>query len=318
MRRTISTSIILVSLLPACGDDRPAPPVDAGSDAGFDAGSDAGPQPSTLFGPCLIDAQCPGEGGFCRLATDGWPGGYCTLPCVDRAPCDDGIRYNHCLEGADGSGSFCEQRCLNGYDCERPGYTCVGDFGGGAGSCIGVCASDEECGPGAECNEWGGSCVAPGASPTVGSETGGVCAEDGDCLSGDCILSHSGGSATGWNLGYCIGSCILPLGYNTNTFFAGDALPAGTCSGAAVCYPNGSLTHGDLGVCLSSCSSNADCRVEDGYECVQEVPLTSGDISRYTNGVCLPISCRYDPCPTGFMCQTISSSSGTRWVCEKQ
>src|SRR5690606_33578722 len=76
----------------ACGD---TPNLDAGP-------PDAGPplMPSELFGPCQEDWQCPGEGAICRRATDGWPGGYCTVPCEDRTPCDFNGVYHHCVTRA--------------------------------------------------------------------------------------------------------------------------------------------------------------------------------------------------------------------------
>ncbi len=318
-RRAFAPLALSLLLCSACGDDGGrTTDADAGFDAGMivvDAGFDAGPpEPSELFGPCVTDEQCPGDGAFCRKPEDGWPGGYCTLPCADRGPCDDGFRFNHCLEQADGSGMFCEQRCLNGADC-RDGYTCVGDFGGGAGMCVGLCDEDADCEPGGECNEWASTCVAAGESPTTGSETGGPCTDDDGCMSGNCIPPYDPGFS-GWANGYCISGCILPMGYNTNTFFSGDALPQGTCAGDAVCFPNGSYTRGDLGVCLAGCTTDADCRADEAYYCLKDIDLPSGDTSHYTRGVCLPMSCQSDPCPSGFSCRTLPTSSGTIYRCE--
>src|SRR5690606_5864553 len=110
----------------------------------------AGPplMPSELFGPCQEDWQCPGEGAICRRATDGWPGGYCTVPCEDRTPCDFNGVYHHCVTRAGETQSYCERRCLNGIDCGRTAYTCAGELPPSGGLCIGVCASDDECGAG--------------------------------------------------------------------------------------------------------------------------------------------------------------------------
>lgn len=299
----------------ACGDDDRAAPVDAGpiaidSGPAIDAGFDAGLEESYLFGPCVVDEQCPGAGAFCRGPEEGYPNGQCTVPCPggDRGPCDDGFRYNHCLEQEEGSGFFCEFRCLNGVDCGRDNYTCVGSFDSmGAGTCIGICSADEECGGTAECNAWSGSCVAPGEVPTEGEETGGPCTENGDCLSDDCIQPYDPGFS-GWPDGYCLGYCILPMGYNTNTFYSGETLPQGTCSGDSICFPNGSYTRGDLGVCFDGCTVDADCR--EAYYCLRSIDLPSGGTSRYTNGVCLPLDCGTTACPTGFTCRSLRTSSG--------
>ena len=141
-RAALALALALAGL-GGCGDDDGS--VDAGRDAGAaDAGRDAGPPdaggPSYLFGPCTRDDQCPGPDGFCRESTmEGWHGGFCTRPCVppDRGLCDDGVIFNHCVEQEDGSG-ICEQRCENGVDCMRTGYTCqgLGAFPGGTGLAI--------------------------------------------------------------------------------------------------------------------------------------------------------------------------------------
>ncbi len=326
MRAPFACSLVSILVAAtACGDSRP-PPTDGGSDGGVlvvDSGSDSGQHdagPSYLFGPCTTDDQCPGPDEVCRTAADdGWAGGFCTRTCMppDRGPCDDGVIYNHCLEQTDGSGSYCEQRCLNGVDCMRDGYTCVGDFGGGAGMCVPICSSDEECGGGTQCNPWAGTCVPSGGVPT-NAVHGDPCTANADCRSEQCLLERStAGTPTGWNGGYCYGPCILPNGYNTNTFFDGTALPQGTCPEGDVCFVNGSYTRGDLGACLHGCATDADCRGAEGYSCLKDFDLPSGGTSSYTNGVCLPIDCNVDDCPTGYMCQSVATASGTRYVCER-
>ena len=308
----------------ACGDDDRTASPDAGPsgiDAGpeIDAGFDAGLEESYLFGPCVVDEQCPGDGAFCRTPDEGYPNGQCTVPCPggDRGPCDDGFRYNHCLEQEDGSGFFCEYRCLNGADCGRDSYTCVGSFDSmGAGTCVGVCSADEDCGGTAECNVWSGNCVAAGEVPADGSETGGECTEDADCKSNDCLQPYAPGFS-GWVDGYCLGYCILPVGYNTNTFYDGETLPQATCAGDSICWPGaGSYGRGDLGVCLDGCTTDADCREDDAFYCLKSIELAGGT-STYTNGVCLPLDCADRACPTGFTCQSLSTSSGTIRRCER-
>lgn len=317
-------AMLLLLLVAGCdqNDRTPTADTDAGWDAGsqveVDAGWDAGPEPSYLFGPCTVDEQCPGAGAFCRKSEEGWPQGYCTVPCEDRGPCDDGFRYNHCVEAQDESGKFCELRCLNGADCSRDGYTCVGmgSFDrAGSGICIGLCDEDTDCEPGGECNEWAGACVAVGETPTEGSETGGPCADDEGCLGGNCLAPYTTGF-TGWAGGYCMTQCILPMGYNTNTFYSGDALPPGTCAGDSVCFPNGSYTRGDVGVCLRECTTDADCRQDEGYTCLKEYGLPSGDTATYTNGVCLPMDCQSTACPVGYECRMLASGSSYVYRCE--
>lgn len=315
---------LAIGVVPAlgCGDDSggsDAGPADTGADA-FDAGTDSGPPPmSTLFGECVVDEQCPGAGAFCRLPTDGYPLGSCTLPCADRTPCDDGVVFNHCLPDPLGEStqSVCLEKCLNTQDCLREGYACFGIEGAAEGVCLGFCTSDEECGEGAECNEHSGDCLPTGTVPTGLSATGEMCAGNDDCLSGSCLLETSAGAPTGWNGGYCLGACLLPMGYNTNTFFSGDAYPTEQCADAQVCYPVGSLTRGDPGVCVSVCDTDADCREDEGYACDKTVGLSDGSTKTFTNGVCFPINCAERTCPTGYECVGVGSGADRRNVCQR-
>lgn len=323
----------------ACGDDDgptmdpdlgpadlgPAPDPDLGMEAP-DAGPadepdafDAGPplEMSETFGPCQEDWQCPGEGAVCRRGEAGWPEGFCTIPCVDRLGCDFLGTYHYCLAAADGSGSFCERKCVNGVDCERPGYTCISGNDDGNLVCIGLCSEELTCGAGAECNPDSASCVAEGSLPTEASRVGQVCENDESCLSGRCIEAANATTPSGWNGGYCYGFCILPLGYNTNSFFGPeDRLPRGTCPEGNICYPAaGSLTRGDLGVCFAGCETDDDCRRDEGYGCLKSFGLASGDVRNLDNGVCVPIDCAETDCPTGYTCMRIRTTSGTSDVC---
>jgi hypothetical protein len=280
--RPFARAAILFSALlalGACGDDDDAPP--PAPDAGA---PDLGPQPSTLFGPCVVDSQCPGEGAVCRRGVDGFPKGMCTRPCLDRTQCDDGITYHHCLP--DGSGdTFCAQRCLNGLDCGRNAYTCEGEYPPSGGRCIGICGSDADCGADAECDEASGRCVAVGTPPRSGGSYGASCDGDADCATGLCL----GGPGSSLEGGYCVSYCILPAGYNSNDLFAGDTLPSGACGDDAVCFPAiNTQAEGDLGACFDGCQTNADCRVGEGYECRRTFGLSSGDSKTFMNGVCLP------------------------------
>jgi hypothetical protein len=234
--------------------------------------------PSRIFGACVEDSQCPGgEEAFCRGPEDGYPGGYCTIACDDRTACDDGSVYNHCLTLAGATSSTCERRCRNGSDC-RDTYSCAilrtTPEGMAEGVCIPVCASDADCGS-AHCNTYSGRCGT--GVPTSGGETGDPCTSAAQCRSGSCRAE-----STGFVGGYCDGPCRLPAGFNTSDFFGGDELPAGNCPGAAVCIPGNQYGEGDLGTCLASCTSSADCR--PGYGC-QQNPTGS---HAFTNGFCVP------------------------------
>jgi len=275
-----TTTLTLLLLLAACGDD--ASPVDAGAIPEVDGGApDAGSAPSYLFGPCVSDAQCPGADGVCRGPEEGYPQGYCTRPCEDRTPCDDGVVYHHCVQGEDGE-SWCEQRCLNGADCGRSPYTCVGELPPSGGVCVAYC-SEGDCGAGAECNPWSGQCGRAGSRPETGGVTGDPCAGAEDCRSGVCLTEET----NGWPGGTCVGVCLLPAGFNTNNIWAEDALPRATCPDEdSVCFPEGSAqARGDPGLCLPACESADDCR--SGYTCRLSFEISSG-VRTFARSFCVP------------------------------
>ena len=295
-------SVSLLLTLVACGS--PSGDADAGS---LDAHV---LPPSELFGPCEEDSQCPGEGAICRRDDDGYPRGYCTLPCDDRTPCDAFGSYHHCtqLEGQDRS--YCEQRCLNGIDCGRTSYTCVGELPPSGGVCLGVCFDDAHCSEGYECERYSGRCYPAGTAPTTGAETGAPCDDDDACRSGICATPlGEGGVPTGYVQGMCVGRCLMPAGWNSNTLYDGDVLPPGTCPGNTVCFPAGNtLSEGDLGNCLPSCTGDSDCR--PGYQCANAFQLTMGPVS-FDNGVCRPIDCSMTDCPSGYQCVQVGRADGS-------
>lgn len=309
MLQRLSVAFLAAAHLVACDGGDPA-------DGGIPL-EDAGPplEPSELFGPCVEDWQCPGEGAICRTAADGYPSGFCTVPCEDRTPCDARGVYHHCLLREGEEQSYCERRCLNGIDCGRDAYSCTGELPPSGGLCIAVCSTDAQCGDGFACNTYTGQCV-EGDVPTTGAVTGEACGSPDDCRSGQCVTEvNDAGVPTGWVGGYCAGNCILPSGFNNNDFFAGDALPQGTCPGDAVCLPAGDgQARGDLGRCYDQCAADGDCR--PGYTCLTEIGLASGAVSVYTNGLCVPDDCGAAGCPSGYTCVSVTGSDGRpRNVC---
>lgn len=238
---------------------------------------------SEMYGPCVIDAQCPGEGAVCRPNVDGFPGGYCTVPCDDRTPCEGlGTQNNHCVQLTGEDRAYCEVNCVNGRDCRGEGYSCLADQLPTGGLCIPVCNADAQCGAGAICDEHTGRCVPEGGEAT-GAITGEACASGDACASGACVPP-----ANGFTGGYCISNCVLPMGFNTNTFFEGTVLPPGGCPDDGICMPfNGSFAARDLGVCLDGCMEDGDCRT--GYFCRKDYQLQMGGPTfSYENGVCWP------------------------------
>lgn len=305
--------LVLWSSLSACDGASPQ------ADAYVPPMPDAGPplEPSTLFGACVEDWQCPGEGAICRTAADGYPGGYCTVPCEDRTPCRARSVYHHCVAREGETQSYCEARCLNGIDCGRDGYTCAGELPPSGGVCIAVCSTDAQCGSGTVCDPYSGQCVE--GQPASGAVTGEPCGFEDDCRSGVCALEISEDRVpTGWIGGYCVANCILPPGFNNSDFYMGDTLPQATCAGDAVCIPAGEGSRGNLGTCYAECASDDDCR--EGYGCLNEFPRGNGMPKAFTNGICVPKGCSgTEPCPSGYECVRIQGADGQqRNVCAPQ
>ncbi len=293
--RSLHLGVLSAALLAAgCGDDDTPAPTDAGSqevDAGTQSLPDAGFEPSFEWGPCVVDAQCPGEDGICRRAADGFPfpGGSCSRRCDPADPdfsCDRGEGLRHVCEPHPSMAGVgvCNAQCLNSQDCGQD-QICLLARGASVGICSPACNATNGCGEGSECNPWNGRCGAPGSAPTTGALTGQPCNAPTDCRSGLCQTGD------GWTAGYCISPCALPVGYNSNTFFAGEALPTGECPDNAICFPSGDLSRGSAGSCLTQCDADGDCR--SGYTCRKtfNAPRPSGfppAPQTYSNGVCLP------------------------------
>lgn len=311
----------------------------AQADGGRDAAPDARPPlktPSQLYGPCNADAECV-EGFTCRTEADtGAPGGECNHECRTDDDCvlfpADGSNPvdGYCAAAAGSAPRRCLRVCLNGIDCERDGYTCRvfnANQVNEVQACVAIC-TDDSCVNGTVCDSESGRCRTPGFRP-VGRTVGQTCAPamrgtepatppEMQCRSENCNadwLPDSRGNRfyTGWNGGYCLGRCILPQGYNSSTFWNMTTLPQANCPSGSICYPNGSLSRGDQGVCLKECHNNGECRGMDGYICQQSVSLSATNIRRYMNGYCIPQNCANaaTPCPTGLMCRRTTRSDGS-------
>jgi hypothetical protein len=179
----------------------------------------------SVFGArCTADTQCPG--GFCfRETLHGWPDGLCTEDCSTN-PCQSG----RCAE-LYGSEHHCVQECVTSDDC-RPGYGCFDPFYRGWTFCFPRCESDNHCPVTQQCNLYTGLCQ----GSSSGADTGAQCATPSDCRSTVCWQNTSNG--------YCVTLC---------------SLDSGVCPGGAVCSNAMAGTTGDMGLCLKTCTSNADC-----------------------------------------------------------
>lgn len=276
---------------------------------------DAGPPPDayvppyaeTLFAPCIVDEQCEvlGEGAFCRHASEGPAGGYCTRPCEDRTPCDAFGAHHHCLTFEGETQAICVPACRNGEDCPRDGYTCFGAIPPtDDGYCMSVCRSDAECGDGTVCNLDSGACQAP-PLPALAAFYA-ECMADEDCQSAFCVEeANAAGTPSGWVFGACLSPCILPAGFNSDNFYSGDTLPTAGCPGGGSCIPANGNAERDLGTCYPTCMTDGDCR--EGYACLSTIGGHT-----FTSGICVPRDCRGAGCPAGRRCVTVNLADGSQ------
>lgn len=86
---------------------------------------------SEIGDPCADAAECGQDPWLCKTEDpDGWPGGYCSIPCTDGCPTGT-ICNRSLLTGGD---PFCVETCDALLEaCDRPDYVCqdVNDVQGG-------------------------------------------------------------------------------------------------------------------------------------------------------------------------------------------
>lgn len=216
---------------------------DAGLDAFAPDASCSAPVPGSLGGPCATDAVCDsaiGAGdGFCLRGAVGrtrWPAeGFCVNridACALDADCGAG---NRCATVEDPLGPFrvCLPGCAAG-DCACPaGQVCRASL-----AAVPVRDGVTVCGPGTPSARDGASCTSLGD-----------CAADSDCFAD--ALEAPNGECRRWG---------CTVGDDTTCAAAGD----GHCVSASTLDPL--ATSGT--VCVDACASDADCRVAEGYRCV--------------------------------------------------
>ena len=171
------------------------------------------------------------------------------------------------------------------------------------------------------CNFWTGKCQAPSAPlPPPGQDIGQSCMNMGmtsNCRSGECVAATtSSGVHTGWNAGYCTGSCTLTAGWSSAQLWGGTEFPRANCPMGAICFPDGTpgIAERDPGTCFKECRSDSDCRQSEGYACRRTFNRGARPFT-WTNGICLPRSCdpaptAMDVCPSGFYCEGQRRSQG--------
>ena len=157
-------------------------------------------------------------------------GGYCAVK-TGKTPCPDGTIPFDVSE--DRQNYICALECNNVHPCERKGYYCSNDI---LGVCLPHCKENSDCNTGSFCND-------ESKCEKIPSSIGGSCERDEECL-GEYTTCNQ------WMEG----------GYCTQECFDGDD---SVCPDGAKCVTGRRQTES----CLASCSSDKDCRTDEGYLC---------------------------------------------------
>jgi len=163
------------------------------------------------------------------------------------------------------------------------------------------------------------------ATPTGGAPVGGACASAADCAgeTAQCLADFPGGY------------CVIP-----HCGSQGATCPAGSsCWGFGAGNPN---------LCIADCTSDAQCRVAEGYECDADntcwpgsgtptggspvggacqadsdcgdpgafcyPPAVQGSATGFYQGYCMIADCTAGSCPSGARCESIFVGGGTACV----
>lgn len=246
MKKTALLTILLLSSFTVACDNTEAMP-DAGGtpDAGTTPDSGPPPPPANFGDACTDSAECTGHNDA---------SGLCLTPALFAALPARG---------------YCSQACDTDADCDELSHCEVTPLG--ASVCVVSCnasggcdAADLGC-----ATTLGGSpdftFASPACLPADSTATlGDACASFGDCRADDaCNLDPY----------LAPGGMCLQLGCDTGT---------PTCdggAGACVALADGS------GVCLPLCTADDQCRMTEGYICVDSTGLRPGDTG-FTAGVC--------------------------------
>ena len=169
-------------------------------------------------------------------------GGYCVRK-TNEATCPDGTKAFNMAD--DNENYLCALECNSIKPCSREGYYCSNDV---LGICLPSCKTNSDCAKSSYCTD-------EGTCQKIPEPIGGTCSEDSEC-SGDFTTCN-----TWFEGGYCTQEC----------FDSDDSI----CPDNSKCVIAGRRQSMS---CLASCSSDEDCRVDEGYLCH---PLMGSK-----NGVC--------------------------------
>ncbi len=231
---------------------------------------------------CSTPGQMCPEGGVC-VETRGGDSAICLAGsakvgevCASALECSPGMS---CL--GDGMVGRCAMRCeAPGGLCED-GSLCMSTQGGGAPVCVwgGEQPEGAECASSAEC-ERGLRCMTAGEQKLCVR----ACEDESQCRDGascEPLMGDVQGSVCRPGVGAaCVSDSTCPemtqcSASFADPFFFANAWPQGVCSSegceAGACAPGSAcrpVVEASTSVCAPTCESDADCRVTQGWRCL--------------------------------------------------
>lgn len=220
-----------------------------------------------------------GTGGGGGSGTTPLPADTAGKPCAGNDECGPGTCATE-VEGLDGEPTaapdgYCMGMCASDTDCGAGGVCVGGGAQGAMGLCYEGCTADTDCREGYLCGPITSTCrPAPPTDQLADDVAGTACAADGDCSGGVCLTMR--GDNDPLPGGYCSGACLQDS----------------HCGAGGLCRRTGA----GAGRCYESCATDTDC-TRDGYRC-REI---GGDVLG-----CLPAP---DPLPDGVTGQACASDA---------
>lgn len=140
--------------------------------------------------------------------------------------------------------------------------------------------------PDAPPREAAADALAPDAAP-AGAD-GDPCAAEAECASaGQTVAPGFASCDAAWPGGYCRSFCVAPAAPS-----AGAPLETRDCPRGSACLPT--YMASGVGLCLRACTTDAECRVGEGYYCRRDFAGVTT-----STGVCAPPHCKSRGCAGG-------------------
>lgn len=280
---------------------------------------------SPVGAACVRASEC--EVGSCLRDTEGFPGGYCSIPdCNENRACPAG---SYCLFSSSRERTVCLAYCDDASDC-REDYVCQPVYGTPHSLCSPSCTVSNACPDQTQCDSESGKCVLrecdpAEADPCDTASTNRVCYPDSRGLTtkGGLCLSQCDPGAPDCRVGDVCqpvpedpankGICAPPVCKTTADCRAGSVCIDQVCQPPARCDDQGACADettacvgGAGGQCMPKCPSEGSCDdVHEGLVCAQSVAASP---------VCLPkgsfpgSACRADK---NSPCDSVRAGNGT-------